>query len=61
MALLTLPLADPHSSGSGQWNTVERCINRLNQWRSIATRYEKTATIHLGALHITGIFLWSAR
>ncbi len=44
-----------------QRNTVERCINRLKQWRGIATRYEKTATIHLVGLHIAGIFLWSAR
>ena len=42
-------------------NTVERCINRLKQWRGIATRYEKTATIYLAGLHIAGIFLWSAR
>jgi transposase len=42
-------------------NTVERCINRLKQWRGIATRYEKTATIYLAVLHIAGIFLWSAR
>lgn len=44
-----------------QRNTVERCINRLKQWRGIATRYEKTATIHLTALHVAGIFLRSAR
>ncbi|MFD4562819.1 hypothetical protein ACFWP5_52475, partial [Streptomyces sp. NPDC058469] len=44
-----------------QRNTVERRINRLKQWRGIATRYEKTATIYLAGLHITGIFLWSAR
>jgi transposase len=44
-----------------QRNTVERCINRLKQWRGIATRYEKTATIYLTGLHIAGIFLWSAR
>ncbi|WP_419249049.1 IS5 family transposase [Streptomyces canus] len=43
-----------------QRNTVERCINRLKQWRGIATRYEKTATIYLAGLHIAGIFLWSA-
>ncbi|POX47946.1 hypothetical protein C3488_22025 [Streptomyces sp. Ru72] len=42
-------------------NTVERCINRLKQWRGIATRYEKTATVYLAGLHIAGIFLWSAR
>lgn len=44
-----------------QRNTIERCINRLKQWRGIATRYEKTATIYLAGLHIAGIFLWSAR
>ncbi|MBQ0954166.1 hypothetical protein E6R61_03580 [Streptomyces sp. LRa12] len=44
-----------------QHNTVERCINRLKQWRGIATRYEKTATVHLAGLHIAGIFFWSAR
>ncbi|MGW3366608.1 IS5 family transposase [Streptosporangium canum] len=43
-----------------QRNTVERCINRLKQWRGIATRYEKNATIYLAGLHIVGIFLWSA-
>ncbi|MDQ1006939.1 transposase [Streptomyces sp. V4I23] len=46
---------------SKQRNTVERCINRLKQWRGIATRYEKTATIYLAGLHIAGILLWSAR
>lgn len=40
-----------------QRNTVERCINRLKQWRGIATRYERTATIYLAGLHIAGIFL----
>ncbi|CAM2737005.1 IS5 family transposase [Streptomyces albus] len=44
-----------------QRNTGERCINRLKQWRGIATRYEKTATIYLAGLHVAGIFLWSAR
>ncbi|MFF5344057.1 IS5 family transposase [Streptomyces althioticus] len=28
---------------------------------TIATRYEKTATIYLAGIHIAGIFLWSAR
>ncbi|WP_234422032.1 IS5 family transposase [Streptomyces sp. CB00316] len=44
-----------------QRNTVERCINRLKQWRGIATRYEKTATIYLAGLHAAGIFLWATR
>ncbi|ALP00011.1 transposase [Streptomyces hygroscopicus subsp. limoneus] len=44
-----------------QRHTVERCINRLKQWRGIATCYEKTATICLAGLHLAGIFLRSAR
>jgi len=37
-------------------NVVERCFNRLKQWRGIATRYDKTtasyqATITLAAIH----------
>jgi transposase len=44
-----------------QRNTVERCINRLEQWRGIATRDEKTAAVHLAGLHVAGIFRWSAR
>lgn len=38
-----------------QRNTVERCVNRLEQWRGLATRYEKTAAIHLAGLRIVGI------
>ncbi|MFH8624157.1 IS5 family transposase [Streptomyces vietnamensis] len=44
-----------------QRNTVERCVNRLKQWRDLATRYDKTATIYLAGLHIAAIFIWSAR
>ncbi|WP_405499630.1 IS5 family transposase [Streptomyces anulatus] len=43
-----------------QRNTVERCINKLKQWRGLATRYDKTATIYLGGLHVAAIFIWSA-
>ncbi|WP_435811113.1 IS5 family transposase [Streptomyces tendae] len=44
-----------------QRNTVERCINKLKQWRGLATRYDKAATIYLAGLHIAAIFIWSAR
>jgi hypothetical protein len=37
-------------------------VTRLpDQWRGIATRYEKTATIYLAGLPIDGIFRWPAR
>ncbi|MFF0388314.1 transposase [Kitasatospora sp. NPDC004615] len=42
-------------------NTVERCISKLKQWRGLATRYDKTATSYLAALHLAAIFIWSAR
>ncbi|MFF8010782.1 IS5 family transposase [Streptomyces parvus] len=44
-----------------QRNTVERCINKLKQWRGLATRYDKTATTYVAALHLAAIFIWSAR
>ncbi len=44
-----------------QRNTVERCINKLKQWRGLATRYDKTATSYLAGLHLAAIFIWSAR
>ncbi|MFE3760447.1 IS5 family transposase [Streptomyces sp. NPDC059104] len=44
-----------------QRNTVERCINKIQQWRGLATRYDKTATIYLAGLHLAAIFIWSAR
>jgi transposase len=44
-----------------QRNTVERCISRLMQWRGIANRYEKTATIYQAGFAVASIFLWSAR
>lgn len=44
-----------------QRNTVERCINRLKQWRGLATRYDKTAAIYLAGLHVAATFIWSDR
>ncbi|MFD8795276.1 IS5 family transposase [Streptomyces vinaceus] len=44
-----------------QRNTVERCINKLKQWRGIATRYDKTATAYQAALHLAAIHIWAAR
>ena len=45
-----------------QRNLVERTINRLKQFRRIATRYdtrhEKKAENYLGMLHIGALLLW---
>ncbi|MER8032086.1 IS5 family transposase [Streptomyces bauhiniae] len=49
-----------HRAAYKQRNTVERCISKLKQWRGLATRYDKTATTYLAALHIAAIFIWSA-
>ena len=39
-------------------NRIERLINRLKQFRRIATRYEKRAINYLAMLHIGMIRLW---
>lgn len=41
-----------------QRNRVERTINRLKQFRRIATRYEKQAKNYLAMLTIAAIVLW---
>jgi transposase len=43
-------------------NTVERCINRLKQWRGLATtRNDKLAIAYQAALHLAGILVWTGR
>jgi transposase len=39
-------------------NLIERCVNRLKQFRRIATRYEKTARAYLSMLSISAARLW---
>jgi hypothetical protein len=52
------PSTARHTSNATPSNAASTAFK---QWRGIATRYQKTATIHLAGLHVTGIFLWSAR
>ncbi|MBX9252990.1 transposase [Desmonostoc muscorum CCALA 125] len=40
-----------------QRNWVERCFNRLNQFRCIATRYDKKADNYLAMLTLASIIL----
>ncbi|MFE3939482.1 IS5/IS1182 family transposase, partial [Streptomyces goshikiensis] len=44
-----------------QRNTDERHINKLTQWRGLATRYDKTATAYQVVLHLAAIHIWAAR
>ena len=39
-------------------NRVERLINRLKQWRRLATRYEKRAAYHQAMWVIAATLLW---
>jgi transposase len=39
-------------------NVVERAINRLKQWRGLATRYEKRAVNYRAMVVIASIAIW---
>lgn len=39
-------------------NVVERCVNRLKQWRGIATRYEKRAVNYRAMVVIAALVIW---
>jgi transposase len=41
-------------------NVVERCVNRLKQWRGIATRYEKRAVNYRAAVVVASLMIWLA-
>ncbi len=40
-------------------NVVERCFNRLKQWRGVATRYDKLARNYRAGIVLASIFLWT--
>jgi transposase len=37
---------------------VERCINKMKDWRGLATRYDKTPASYQAGLHLRGAVLW---
>ena len=39
-------------------NVVQRLINRLKQWRRVATRYEKRAANYAAMLTVACLLLW---
>ncbi|MFF8407765.1 IS5 family transposase [Streptomyces sp. NPDC015684] len=44
-----------------QRNAVERCVNRLKQWRGLAMRTDKLAIAYQAALHLAAILKWARR
>lgn len=42
-------------------NVVERCVNRLKQFRALATRYDKTADAYHGLITLASLVLWLPR
>ena len=41
-------------------NVVERCVNRLKQWRDLATRYAKRAAIYRAEVVVAALVMWLA-
>ena len=41
-------------------NVVERCINRLKQWRGLATRFDKRAANYRALVVIAALMIWLA-
>jgi transposase len=41
-----------------QRNVVERCFNRLKQWRALATRYAKRAALYRSSLLLIAALIW---
>ncbi len=39
-------------------NQVERLVNRLKQFRAVATRYDKTAESFLAFVHLAAALVW---
>ena len=39
-------------------NRVERLVNRLKQFRTVATRYDKTAESFLAFVHLAAAHVW---
>ena len=39
-------------------NTIERAINRLKQYRAVATRYDKRGYVFLGTATAAGLVIW---
>lgn len=41
-----------------QRNTVERAVNKLKQFRAVATRYDKRGYVYLGTVTAAALLIW---
>ncbi|EXS72065.1 transposase [Sphingobium sp. Ant17] len=49
----------PQDRENYRWrNLVERLFNKLNDWRRIATRYDKTKNFNLGFVSLVAVLQW---
>ena len=49
----------PHDREKYRWrNLIERLLNKLKNWRRVATRYDKTAESYLGFVTLASVKLW---
>ncbi|WP_240344721.1 MULTISPECIES: IS5 family transposase [unclassified Novosphingobium] len=49
----------PHDREKYRWrNLVERLLNKLKNWRRIATRYDKTQESYLGFVNLVAALQW---
>ena len=39
-------------------NVVERCINKLKQYRAVATRYDKREYMYQGTVDVASVRVW---
>ncbi|SCK54253.1 Transposase and inactivated derivatives [Streptomyces sp. SceaMP-e96] len=39
-------------------NTVERAVNKLKQFRAVATRYDKRGYVYLGTVTAAAVLIW---
>jgi transposase len=50
------PAFDPERSK--ERNTVERCVNKLKNFRAVATGYDKRELIYQGTIDVASIRIW---
>lgn len=55
-----IPEREDHRERRAKRNVVERCVNRLKQWRGIATRYDKRAANYRAMVVIASLMIWLA-